>query len=66
MRLKACELEIDRFCRGLRVPVAAALDEARGVRALRIAARPAFTWRLPYKSADTTPRTLVTSGMMRI
>ena len=35
MRLNACELEIDLFCRGLRVPVAAALDEARGVRRTR-------------------------------
>ena len=35
MRLNACELEIDLFCRGLRVPLAAALDEARGVRRTR-------------------------------
>jgi hypothetical protein len=35
MRLNACELEIDLFCRGLRVPFTAALDEARGVRRTR-------------------------------
>jgi hypothetical protein len=35
MRLNACELEIDLFCRGLRVPIPAALDEARGVRRTR-------------------------------
>lgn len=35
MRKNACELEIDLFCRGLRVPVTSALDEARGVRRTR-------------------------------
>jgi hypothetical protein len=35
MRLNACELEIDLFCRGLRVPRAAPLDGARGVRRTR-------------------------------
>jgi hypothetical protein len=35
MRLNACELEIDLFCRGLRVPSAAVPDEARGVRRTR-------------------------------
>ncbi len=35
MRLGACELEIDLFCRGLRVPLTASLDEARGVRRTR-------------------------------
>lgn len=35
MRLNACELEIDLFCHGLRVPLARALDEARGVRRTR-------------------------------
>jgi hypothetical protein len=35
MRLNACELEIDLFCRGLRVPATAVLDEARGVRRTR-------------------------------
>ena len=31
MRLNACELEIDLFCRGLRVPTYVALDGARGI-----------------------------------
>jgi hypothetical protein len=35
MQLNACELEIDLFCRGLRVPGTAWLDEARGVRRTR-------------------------------
>jgi hypothetical protein len=35
MRLNACELEIDLFCRGLRVPLTASLDGARGVRRTR-------------------------------
>ena len=35
MPLNACELEIDLFCRGLRVPATAPLDEARGVRRTR-------------------------------
>ena len=35
MRLNACELEIDLFCRGLRVPMTAVLDEARGIRRTR-------------------------------
>ena len=36
MRLNACELEIDLFCRGLRVaPLTGTLDDARGVRRTR-------------------------------
>lgn len=35
MRLNACELEIDLFCRGLRVPDDAVLEGARGVRRTR-------------------------------
>jgi hypothetical protein len=35
MHLNACELQIDLFCRGLRVPVTAVLDEARSVRRTR-------------------------------
>lgn len=35
MRLNACELEIDLFCRGLRVPDDAVLAGARGVRRTR-------------------------------
>jgi len=31
MPLNACELEIDLFCRGLRVPAAVSLDGARGI-----------------------------------
>lgn len=31
MSLNACELEIDLFCRGLRVPVEVSLDGARGI-----------------------------------
>ena len=31
MRLNACELEIDLFCRGLRVPSSISLDGARGI-----------------------------------
>mgnify|MGYP006144807059 CR=1 FL=1 len=34
-RLNACELEIDLFCRGLRVPEDVTLDGARGVRRTR-------------------------------
>jgi hypothetical protein len=33
--LNACELEIDLFCRGLRVPEDVALQGARGVRRTR-------------------------------
>jgi hypothetical protein len=35
MRLNPCELEIDLFCRGLRVPASVSLDGARGVRRTR-------------------------------
>lgn len=35
MQLNACELEIDLFCRGLRVPTTGSLDGARGVRRTR-------------------------------
>src|ERR1700674_5748206 len=31
MRLSACELEIDLFCRGMRVPAGVSLEGARGV-----------------------------------
>ena len=31
MRLNACELEIDLFCRGIRVPADVPLDGARGI-----------------------------------
>jgi hypothetical protein len=31
VRLNACELEIDLFCRGIRVPAGVALDGARGI-----------------------------------
>jgi hypothetical protein len=35
MPLNACELEIDLFCKGVRVPDASALDHARGIRRTR-------------------------------
>jgi hypothetical protein len=35
MSLNPCELEIDLFCRGLRVPSAVSLDGARGLRRTR-------------------------------
>ncbi len=35
MRLNPCELEIDLFCRGVRVPASVSLDGARGVRRTR-------------------------------
>jgi len=35
MRLNPCELEIDLFCRGVRVPESVSLDGARGVRRTR-------------------------------
>ncbi len=35
MRLNPCELEIDLFCRGLRVPATVSLEGARGVRRTR-------------------------------
>jgi hypothetical protein len=35
MRLNACELEIDLFCHGLRVPASVSLEGARGVRRTR-------------------------------
>jgi hypothetical protein len=35
MQLNACELQIDLFCRGLRVPVAASLEQGRAVRRTR-------------------------------
>ena len=31
MRFNACELEIDLFCRGIRVPADVPLDGARGI-----------------------------------
>jgi hypothetical protein len=35
MRLNPCELEIDLFCRGMRVPASVSLEGARGVRRTR-------------------------------
>jgi hypothetical protein len=50
MRLNPCELEIDLFCRGLRVPESVSLDGARGVRRTRAGLGSGLELALPTSS----------------